>query len=47
MGGHKGHPGQPGHPGNKDGKGERGPKGGLTPPPAPGTTLGAPTSYKA
>ena len=47
MGGHKGHPGQPGHPGNKDGKGGHGPKGGKTPPPAPGTTLGAPTSYKA
>ena len=46
MGGHKGHPGQPGHPGNKGGKGERGPKGGKTPP-ATGTTLGAPASYKA
>jgi polyhydroxyalkanoate synthesis regulator phasin len=45
--GQKGGPGMGGHKGHHGGKGERGPKGGLTPPPATGTTLGAPASYKA
>jgi len=35
-----------GHKGQKGGKGGHGPKGGKTPP-AAGTTLGAPASYKA
>jgi hypothetical protein len=47
KGGPKGSPGMGGLKGQHGGKGDRGPKGGLTPPPAPGTTLGAPTSYKA
>jgi hypothetical protein len=44
--GPKGGPGMGGHKGHKGGKGGHGPKGGMTPPPA-GTTLGAPSSYKA
>jgi hypothetical protein len=43
--GHKGGPGMGGHKGHKGGKG--GPKGGLTPPPAPGTTTGSTTSSNA
>jgi hypothetical protein len=52
MGGHKGGqkhggPGMGGHKGHKGGKGGHGSKGGLTPPPAIGTTPGTTTSYKA
>ena len=43
--GHKGGPGMGGHKGHKGGKG--GPKGGLTPPPAPGTTTSSTTSSNA
>ena len=46
MGGHKGDKGDKGGHGPKGGKGGHGPKGGKTPP-ATGTTLGAPASYKA
>ena len=55
MGGHKDGKGGPGMGGHKDGKGDKGgkghkggkgPKGSMTPP-APGTTTGAPSSYKA
>jgi len=43
----KGGPGMGGHKGHHGGKGERGPKGGLTPPPAPGTTTSSTTSSNA
>ena len=43
--GHKGGPGMGGHKGHKGGKG--GPKGGLTPPPAPGTTTSSTASSNA
>ena len=43
--GQKGGPGMGGHKGHKGGKG--GPKGGLTPPPAPGTTTSSTTSSNA
>jgi len=45
--GQKGGPGMGGHKGHHGGKGERGPKGGLTPPPAPGTTTSSTTSSNA
>jgi len=45
--GPKGGPGMGGHKGHHGGKGERGPKGGLTPPPAPGTTTSSTTSSNA
>jgi len=45
--GRKGGPGMGGHKGHHGGKGERGPKGGLTPPPAPGTTTSSTTSSNA
>jgi len=45
--GQKGGPGMGGHKGHHGGKGERGTKGGLTPPPAPGTTTSSTTSSNA
>ena len=52
MGGHKGGqkhggPGMGGLKGQHGGKGDRGPKGGLTPPPAPGTATSSTTSSNA
>jgi hypothetical protein len=47
KGGPKGGPGMGGHKGHHGGKGDRGPKGGLTPPPAPGTATSSTTSSNA
>ena len=52
MGGHKGGqkhggPGMGGLKGQHGGKGDRGPKGGLTPPPTPGTATSSTTSSNA
>lgn len=44
KGGHKGNPGMGGHKGHKGGHGS---KGGMTPPPAPGTTTSSTTSSDA